>query len=323
MKENKIMYIMPNFLAFGRNEILLKIYEKYPDIVRKDTKIYSFYGTFPKAIWNGGRIDLNGEHAEIGFMKKVRNFYNKRGIHLTFTFTNPVLKEEHLDDYYCNKIMEIFDNGMNEVLVASSVLEKYIRSKYPNYKINKSITATQDTPYDTDNYYLSVIDKKLNRDFDALKNIENKDGIEILCDEMCVNNCKFTFKHYEEIGFLQLGKKPPHDTYGKCRYLGKTPPYKLIANRNSTSDFYISPEDIHDKYFSMGYKYFKLSGREKYNLIGFESIINYCIKPEYQSDVRVYMLERMLDEIKDECDHNLRNYSDYSETNEKRNWKYI
>jgi len=115
-----------------------------------------------------------------------------------------------------------------------------------------------------------------------------------LCDYSCFNDCKFTKQHYKEISELQLGKIPTDERYGKCKYMHLIDRANFIANRNKFSKYYISPEDIQNIYAPMGFQYFKLSGREKYNFIGNESIINYLIKPEYQNDVRCYIYERLM-----------------------------
>ena len=41
------------------------------------------------------------------------------------------------------KILDIFNNRGNGILVNSECLEKYLREKYPNYRILKSITSTE------------------------------------------------------------------------------------------------------------------------------------------------------------------------------------
>ena len=66
------------------------------------------------------------------FVKGVTNYFNSKGIPLRFTFTNPMLEKKHLSDKFCNAIMHYADNGMNEVIVASPLLEEYIRKNYPN-----------------------------------------------------------------------------------------------------------------------------------------------------------------------------------------------
>ena len=64
--------------------------------------------------------------------------FNSRGIPLRFTFTNPLIEEKHLSDKVCNDILKMADNGMNEVIVMSPILEQYIRENYPGYKITSS-----------------------------------------------------------------------------------------------------------------------------------------------------------------------------------------
>lgn len=296
---NEIKFILPDFMALNRNKILMNIYAKYPELTMANSTIYSFYGTFPGCLWNGGRPDL----LDLKYSKKqmlfIRNFYNKRGVKVTFTFTNSLLTKEHLEDEYCNQILEIFHNGMNEILVASDILEEYIRKKYPKYKINKSITVADGKPtYDITKYNLIVLDKHLNRNIGYLKILKHKEKIEILCDEVCYNDCIYTKEHYTEISSLQLGNLPTNELYGRCRYLNRVPSCKFLAHRDKYSKFYIKPNEI-KKYADMGYMYFKLSGREKYSFKGIESIIDYLIKPEYQMDTRTYIVEQVMCELKD------------------------
>lgn len=298
--KKKIKYILPDFMSLNRNKILMDIFEKYQVLTRKNTMIYSFYGTFPGCIWNGGRPDISNFKYSKKYIRKLRDFYNERGIKVTFTFTNSLLRKEQLEDEYCNTILEIFNNGMNEVLVASAILEEYIRQKYPGYKVNKSITiADGKLDYDISKYNLVVIDKKLNRDFKYLKKIEQKQKIEILCDETCFNDCPYTKKHYEEISALQLGEQATHELFGKCRFLNRVHESEFIAYRNKNSNYYISPDKI-EVYNNLGFEYFKLSGREKFNFHGLESIIDYLIKPEFQLDVRTYILESIMQEIRED-----------------------
>ena len=272
--------------------------KKFPHVVRDNFEIYSFYGTFPKAIWNGGRVSVTDEKSTVKFMEKVRDFYNKKGIKVTFTFTNSLIEAKHLKDEYCNQILDVFHNGINEVLVVSPILEDYIRDNYPKYKINKSITfADAQNPYNTNRYHLSVIDKSYNNNFEKLKKIHEKEKIEVLCDEWCVNNCKYTKEHYTEIGAVQLGIIKNNEYYGKCRYLNRIEQYNMTYFRNKNSNYYITSEDIIKKYIPLGFKYFKLSGREKFNIVGYESIINYLFKPEYQNDIKTYIYESLIMDV--------------------------
>ena len=71
-------------------------------------------------------------------MQIILNEFNKRGIPCRYTFSNPMIKEEHLKDEFCNWCLKVADNGLNEVIVMSPILEDYIRKNYPKYKIVSS-----------------------------------------------------------------------------------------------------------------------------------------------------------------------------------------
>lgn len=314
--KSKIKYILPDFTSVTRNKILLDIYEKFPYAVRENTTIYSFFGIFPNGIWNGGGTCFDYKNTSKQTMKKVRDFYNKRGIVVTFTFTNTLLKEEHLHDEYCNQMLEIFHNGMNEVLVASPILEKYIRENYPKYKINRSIINTEKVPFLLGDYHLSVVSKFKNKDFKFLNNLteEEKSRTEILCNEFCIDNCPFAYQHYRESATLQLNDGKTENTnefYGKCRY--KEEPQIYLYKRLSSSSYRITYEDIVKEYAPLGFRYFKLGGRGIYNMGTIESLMHYLIKPEYQAVVRCYIIEALLVDYKKEQTTRLNEEYGYSE----------
>lgn len=132
----------------------------------------------------------------------------------------------------------------------------------------------------------------------------------MLCDEVCVDNCPYTKQHYTEISEINLGMENPKGNkfYGACRFRNMVPEYKRIKHRKDNSSFYISPEDIENIYNPMGYEYFKLSGREKFNVYGYFSVIYYLVKPEYFLDITTYIWE-----------HTILEASEYYFNNAKRN----
>lgn len=297
----KICYILPDFLCFGRNELLIYFYKNYLNIFFEKVNIASFYGTFPNAIFNGGRPCFANCCTKINEIKKVKKFYNKKDIKITLTFTNQCLEEKHLTDKYCNQILKVFHDGYNEVLVSSPLLENYIREKYPKYKINKSITATiKDNDENYMDYNLVVIDKKNNKNFEYLKLIKDKNKIEILCDEVCINDCKYTKQHYEEISLEQLGKVQKSKNFAKCRFDLRNYKYNFLYSRNMNSKYYISKTEISNIYLPLGFRYFKISGRGKYNFVGYESIFNYLLKENYIYDVLIFVYERTILELEDD-----------------------
>jgi hypothetical protein len=71
---------------------------------------------------------------------------------LKFTLTNPVLELVDCYDRYSNTILALAENELNEILIVSPILENFIRNKYPNYKINRSIISTTGQEETLDNY---------------------------------------------------------------------------------------------------------------------------------------------------------------------------
>ena len=297
MNCDNIQYIMPDFTCYLRNKFFLDLLNKHPNILRSKTNFYSFYGVFPGAKWNGGGYLFGYENTSIKEMKQIKRFYNKRGIVITFTFTNQLITEEYIHDEYCNQMLKIFHNGMNEVLVVSPILEKYIRENYPKYKINRSIINTEKIPFLLDNYHLTVLSKFKNRDFDFLKSLsdEERRRTELLCDELCVNNCPYKYEHYKEYAYIQLHAKDPenaHKNFGKCRFSEED--FKYYRKRNNDSKYIITYDDIINTYMPLGFEYFKLSGRGKDNVLTLVKFMDYLIKEEYQMDVLTFLGEQMI-----------------------------
>lgn len=128
----EVFWHLPGFCYYRQlNYAVIVLMEKYPDCFREGYRIGSVYGTFPGAIWNGGRVVMGS--AGKRDIEATLRLYNSKGVPVRFTWTNSVLEEKHLQDTYCNLIMRLADNGMNQVLVNAQVLEDYIRREWPGF----------------------------------------------------------------------------------------------------------------------------------------------------------------------------------------------
>ena len=190
------------------NQILINLIKDYPSKFFDGYKIGSVYGTFPGAIWNGGRAVFGT--AFKGDIDKIIKMYNSRGIPVRFTWTNSLLEEKHNQDTFCNLIMQLADNGKNQVLVNRPSLEEYIRKEYPNYPIISSTTkrivdlAEIKAELEKD-YHLVVLDYDLNHDEAVLAELEPvADRIEILVNEICTPGCPKRAEHYKAESLSQL-----------------------------------------------------------------------------------------------------------------------
>ena len=246
-------------------------------------------------MWNGGRPS-NYDQCDASYVKNVIKAVNAKGIPVRYTYTNMLLTEEDLQDPYCNFCMKAGDNGMNEVMIFSPILEKYIRENYPGYKLNSS-TCKEIRDINLVNeelkkdYYLVVLDYNFNNKFEELKKIEDKARCEILVNTLCIPNCPRRGKHYENIAknqrIILKNRKMPADKqipleHWYCEY-GEFNCVHTIQGYST----YISPEDIWDKYVPMGFNNFKIEGRTMHPLNVIESYVYYMAKPEYKDIVRL------------------------------------
>lgn len=174
-----IKFHLPDFaVRYHFNRIFLSMLEHCPQYFYDGVEIASVYGCFPQSLWNGGRT-MPGV-CDKSFVKKVVREFNKLGIPLRFTFTNPMITEEHLNDDFCNFVLRTAENGKNGVIVISPILEQYIRDKYPGYKITSStckrITDINNLNSELDkNYDIVVLDYDFNNKFDMLEKVQNED----------------------------------------------------------------------------------------------------------------------------------------------------
>ena len=73
-------------------------------------------------------------------MDKIIKTYNAFDVPVRFTWTNSLLEEKHLNDTYCNLIMELANNGRNQVLVNRDVLGDYLRKTYGSVSDTEKIS---------------------------------------------------------------------------------------------------------------------------------------------------------------------------------------
>lgn len=293
MEKDTIYWHLPGLCAYGMmNHVLLDAMKKFPNMFRDNYKIGSVYGTFPCAIWNGGRNLLDG-FSNKRDVEKIIKSYNDYNIPARFTWTNVLLEEKHVYDTYCNMIMNVGDNGMNQVLVNSQVLEDYIRENYPKYKILSSTTKRiisvdrllEELEKD---YFLVVLDYDLNHNSKVIEKIlPYAERIEILVNETCQPHCPRRAAHYKEISKFQL----EFDSRIKFLCTDPNPEKKTFKGCMKTPAF-MTTSDV-EKYSEMGFKNFKIVGRGEGQQFYLDSIIYYLVKPEHRDFIFKHITETM------------------------------
>lgn len=293
-KPQKNHYYIADFYRNAALYLMLSDFlEHIPEWFYEDVEFSAAYGSFPNCIWNGGRT-LLGDINKTRMIKTVEEF-NKRGIAVRYTFTNPLIEKRHLDDIFANICMEVANNGLNEVLVNSPVLEEYIREKYPNFKLISSTTKCLmsldqiNAELDKD-YYLVVLDSSLNNK-EEIFTIPKRDRLEVLVDHGCRVDCPNRQAHYIASAQAQLN-------YDVCQFL-HCPHVERTFEQLKQNGSFITREMITGKYNEAGFRHFKLDGRSFGNEKLLDSLMYYFVKPEYQDKMRGIIQKEIYDRFKE------------------------
>ncbi len=280
----------------------------YPGLLREDVVIGSFFGCFP-LVWNGGRMVMGRFYPDRA--KTILDAYNSRGIPYRLTFTNPVLTEEELYNPDCNRMLDIADNGMNEVIVVSELLEKYIRQTHPNMKITSSTCkCIRDIEQVREelkkDYALVVLDYNFNNKINELEKLspEERKRCEILSNPVCVPDCPRRAEHYAYIGRMQSEK------LGRLRQLGtidnaaferlgikewECPHRRLDLFDGKEHPLRLTPRDIYEKFVPMGFENFKIEGRAANMMLLCEQVVRLMGKPECIDELRCRIMASVVE----------------------------
>lgn len=280
----KVYWHLPGFCVnFYVNQIIVNLMKEYPDRFREGYCIGSVYGTFPGAIWNGGR-HVHGISAKKD-MEQIIGTFNRFNVPVRFTWTNSLIEECHVNDTYCNLIMDIANNGKNQVLVNSKVLEEYLCKKYPDFKYisstTKRITSLDGMKEELDKgYFMVVLDYDLNHNEEVLSALEPEaERVEILVDEICYPNCPKRVLHYRDESLRQLTFDK--GTVFDCPNRKTIPSFEECMKRPA----FISNEEI-GSYIDRGYVNFKLVGRGLPQEMLMDSYMYYLVKDEHREFIR-------------------------------------
>lgn len=295
---------LPSFSDhYSLNKLMIETIRENPGYFIDGLEIASVFGSFDGSIWNGGR-SVGGKF-EPKLAELIIKTFDELKVPLRFTFTNPLITEYMLSDKNCNEILKMADNGINQVIVMSEMLEKYIRENYPNYKITSS-TCKEIRDMDGVNaelakpYNLVVLDYNWNNKFDELEKINDKARCEILVNALCQPNCPRRGDHYKAVGKVQIDRcNAAYSALGgrlefkdfECPFMGRT-----IYDITELPTF-ISPEAIKEKYVPMGFCEFKLEGRSARDIYMLETYMYYFAKPEARDKVRLEMLRKLTGRI--------------------------
>ena len=329
-KRNKAFYHLPGLFEFYEfYRVFLPLFREHREYFYNWCEIGSIYGAPADCLWGGGRAGFGEDHAQ-----DVLALMQKYGISARLTFSNSLLREEHLSDKKCNALCALFENGMqdqdfsigeekeksdqnlgrrqekgllepelikkqeNGVIVHSDLLVEYLKRNYPKLYLVSSTT-------------------KVLTDFDALIEEVNRKDFRYVVPDFRLN------KAFDRLaGMTEEQKDKVEFLVNECCYIGCTDRkkcYEAVSRKNlgeriqhicnapeagsgylfskaMKNPGFISVDDIKNTYLPMGFSNFKIEGRSLGSALVLEFLLYYMVKPEYQIHVReeVY-LDNMLD----------------------------
>jgi len=293
----KIFYHLPGLFEFYElYKLFLPLFRKQRDWFYPWCEIGSIYGSPADCLWGGGRAGFGqADGAE------VKALMDDFGISARLTFSNSLLKEEHLSDRRCNSLCRLFSSASVPagVIVHSDLLASYLQKNYPElYLVSSTTKVLTDfdafvCELDRSDFRYVVPDFRLNRDFEKLGALSQaqKDKVEFLCNECCSFTCNERKACYENVSRKNLGLEVEEHL---CKAPQAAGGYKFsLAMENPA---FIGLEDLTGKYRLLGFSNFKLEGRGLGSAMVLEFLLYYLTKPEYQLKVReAIYLDSMLD----------------------------
>jgi len=218
------------------------------------------------------------------------------------TFSNSLLREEHLSDKKCNDLCRLFSQSLppqNGVIICSDLLLSYLKENYPHLYFVSSTTKVLTefsqlvNELDRDDFSYVVPDFRLNKSFDKLSTLssQQKNKVEFLCNECCYVGCADRKNCYENVSRKNLGENCPDHV---CKAPNVSEGYRFSKAMESPA--FIGIEDIQNTYLPMGFSNFKIEGRSLGSAIILEFLLYYMTRPEHQLKVREQIyLDSMLD----------------------------
>ncbi len=291
----KAYYHLPGLFEFYElYKIFFKLFRDHREYFYDWCDIGSVYGAPADCLWGGGRVGFGDQKAEDVFA-----LLREYGISARLTFSNSLLREEHLSDRKCNALCRMAAEGANGVIVASDLLTAYLQETYPELYLVSSTTKVQtkwedfEAELNRSEYQYVVPDFRLNIQTDKMLWLtqSQKDKVELLCNECCSFGCPDRKKCYEDVSRKSLGEEGPDH---RCTSPLAERGYRFSDAMENPG--FIGIEDIQKIWLPGGFSNFKLEGRSLGSAIVLEFLLYYMTRPECRLKVReeVY-LDSMLD----------------------------
>ena len=294
----KAYYHLPGLFEFYElYRMFLPLFREHREYFYDWCEIGSIYGAPGDCLWGGGRVGFGDQRPE-----DVAQLMREYDISSRLTFSNSLLRKEHLADSKCNALCALFErNGPTEngVILSSDLLLDYLRERYPGFYFVSSTTKVLtefrqlEAELDREAFRYVVPDFRLNKAFDRLNALpaEKKRKVEFLCNECCRFDCRDRKACYENVSRKSLGEDCDDHI---CTSPNAARGYRFSDAMKNPG--FIGIDGIQNVYLPNGFSHFKIEGRSLGSAVILEFLLYYMTKPEYQLLVReeIY-LDSMLD----------------------------
>lgn len=291
-------YHLPGLFEFYElYRVFLPLFREHREYFYDWCDIGSIYGAPADCIWGGGRVGFGNNDP-----REVLALMSEYGISARLTFSNSLLRREHLTDRKCNGLCAMLEKGgtvQNGVIVHSELLLEYLKRTYPGLYFVSSTTKVLtgfdefERELDREEFRFVVPDFRLNKVFDRLNGLPQaqKDKVEFLCNECCFFGCTERKSCYENVSRKCLGEDCADHI---CTAPDASGGYRF--SRAMENPGFIGTDDILSTYLPSGFSNFKIEGRSLGSAVILEFLLYYMTKPEHQLRVReeIY-LDSMLD----------------------------
>lgn len=125
-------YHLPGLFEFYElYRVFLPLFREHREYFYDWCEIGSVYGAPADCIWGGGRTGFGDAQPH-----RVLALMQEYGISARLTFSNSLLRKEHLADRKCNALCALFEKEnrvQNGVIVHSDLLLDYLKRQYPAF----------------------------------------------------------------------------------------------------------------------------------------------------------------------------------------------
>ena len=294
----KAYFHLPGLFEFQElYTVFLRLFREHREYFYDWCEIFSVYGAPAGCLWDGGRVGAGDARAE-----EVTALMWEYGISPCLTFSNSLLREEHLKDPRCNALCALIEKNdavPGGVILCSDLLLEKLRKEHPKLYFVSSTTKVLDTmealegELGREEFRYVVPDFRLNKrleQLDALRG-EQKEKVEFLCNECCWVGCRERKACYENVSRRNLG-----EDCGEHVCASPTAGRGYRFSDAMKNPGFISKEEIREVYLPRGFSHFKIEGRGLGSAVVLEMLLYYLVRPEWQITVReeIY-LDSMLD----------------------------